>query len=276
MDLLHARTACTTAASPWPSQFQKTSVKAIFIAIRRIRRGMERGQPEVGTKMEYALVRFRPTAKRTRWAFTSANSARGTASARDVHLRPGIGDSNPLHPSLRVSRLRIPGAHTGAAAICLAQGLEHPGIRDPQRSQECRKGVTHCKHGGTGLSDKFCPPIWGEMRIRGLGREPPDILARYAPLNREAEVVGRASRLPHRASRPRWNVGGQDTPMAGETPAPLPGDSGAVAAPQMQPLSDFGFRPSFGLRVSVFGFPGCSPDNFNLCPGHPRLYPPDA
>jgi hypothetical protein len=38
--------------------------------------------------MEYALVRSRPTAKRTRGAFTSANSARGTASARGVHLRP--------------------------------------------------------------------------------------------------------------------------------------------------------------------------------------------
>jgi hypothetical protein len=40
--------------------------------------------------MEYALVRSRPAAKRTRWAFTSANSARGTASARDVHFRPGM------------------------------------------------------------------------------------------------------------------------------------------------------------------------------------------
>jgi hypothetical protein len=48
---------------------------------------------------------------------------------------------------------------TGAAAICLAQGLEHPGIRDPQRSQECKIGVTHCKHGGTGVGDKFCTPI---------------------------------------------------------------------------------------------------------------------
>jgi hypothetical protein len=40
--------------------------------------------------MEYALVRSRPTAKRSRWAFTRANSARGTASARDIHLRPGM------------------------------------------------------------------------------------------------------------------------------------------------------------------------------------------
>jgi hypothetical protein len=40
--------------------------------------------------MECALVRSRPAAKRTRWAFTSANSARGTASARDVHFRWGM------------------------------------------------------------------------------------------------------------------------------------------------------------------------------------------
>jgi hypothetical protein len=40
-------------------------------------------------------------------------------------------------------------------------------------------------------------------------------------------VVRRASRLPHRVSRPRWNVIEQYAPMAGETPAPLPGGSGA-------------------------------------------------
>jgi hypothetical protein len=40
--------------------------------------------------MEYVLVRSRPAAERTRWAFTSANSARGTASARNVHFRPGM------------------------------------------------------------------------------------------------------------------------------------------------------------------------------------------
>ena len=33
---------------------------------------------------------------------------------------PGNGDSDPLHPSLRVGWLRIPGAHTGAVAICFA------------------------------------------------------------------------------------------------------------------------------------------------------------
>ena len=40
--------------------------------------------------MEYALVRSRPAAATTRWSFTSANSARGTASVRDVHFRPGM------------------------------------------------------------------------------------------------------------------------------------------------------------------------------------------
>jgi|NGEPerStandDraft_6_1074524.scaffolds.fasta_scaffold242179_1 hypothetical protein len=40
--------------------------------------------------MEYALVRSRPAAKRTRWAFTSANSARGRASAKVVQLRQGM------------------------------------------------------------------------------------------------------------------------------------------------------------------------------------------
>jgi hypothetical protein len=47
-------------------------------------------KPENRTKMKYALVRSRPTAKRSRWAFTSANSARGTASVRDIHVRPGM------------------------------------------------------------------------------------------------------------------------------------------------------------------------------------------
>jgi len=32
------------------------------------------------------------------------------------------------------------------ATICLAPGLGHVRIRDPQRSQDCRKGVTHRKH----------------------------------------------------------------------------------------------------------------------------------
>jgi len=36
------------------------------------------------------------------------------------------------------------------------------------------------------------------------------------------QVVGRASRLPHRASRPRCQNRGRDALLAGETPAPLP------------------------------------------------------
>ena len=35
------------------------------------------------------------------------------------------------------------------------------------------------------------------------------------------KVVGRASRLPQRASRPRWRVRGRDALVAGETPTPL-------------------------------------------------------
>jgi hypothetical protein len=30
-----------------------------------------------------------------------------------------------------------------------------------------------------------------------------------------------------------------------------------AAAHRLKPFSDFGFRPSFGVRVSVFGFQGC-------------------
>ena len=83
---------------------------------------------------------------------------------------PGNGDSDPLHPSLRVWRLRILGAHIGAAVTCPAPGLEHPGIRDPRRSQGCKIGVTHCKQGGSGVGDKSCPPIQGELKMLGLGR----------------------------------------------------------------------------------------------------------
>ncbi len=36
------------------------------------------------------------------------------------------------------------------------------------------------------------------------------------------QVVGQASRLPDRASLPRWCGRGRDAPMAGEPPAPLP------------------------------------------------------
>ena len=52
--------------------------------------GKEGVKPEVRAKAEYALARSRPTAKRTSWSFTSANSALGTASAKDVHLGPGM------------------------------------------------------------------------------------------------------------------------------------------------------------------------------------------
>src|ERR1019366_10812017 len=63
-------------------------------------------------------------------------------------------------------------------------GLGQPGTRDPQRSQQCRICVTYCKHRGTGSSNSFCGPIYGERKMLGLGREPPGIiLARLAPLN---------------------------------------------------------------------------------------------
>src|ERR1019366_3577819 len=76
-----------------------------------------------------------------------------------------------LHLSPGVWRLSILGARTAVAAICLAPGLEHPGIRDPRRSQDCKKGVSYCKHGGTGSSGKFCPPIYGEMKMLGFGEK---------------------------------------------------------------------------------------------------------
>ena len=75
-----------------------------------------------------------------------------------------------LHLSPRVWRISILGAHTGAAAICLAPGLEHPGIRDPRRSQDCKKGVSYCKHRGSGIGDKLCTPMQGEVKMLGLGR----------------------------------------------------------------------------------------------------------
>ena len=60
-----------------------------------------------------------------------------------------------------------------------------------------------------------------------LGERTPRHLMHFAPLNRTGGVVGRASRLPHRASRPRWKSRGRDALMADETPAPLFGGSGA-------------------------------------------------
>ena len=57
-------------------------------------------------------------------------------------------------------------------------------------------------------------------------------------------LVGRPSRLPHRASRPRWRVRGRDAPTAGETPAPL-----------------------IGLRRSGFGFAVSTLLLLAPCPG---------
>jgi hypothetical protein len=31
-------------------------------------------------------------------------------------------------------------------------------------------GITHCKQGGTGVGDRFCPPIQGELRWRAATR----------------------------------------------------------------------------------------------------------
>ena len=126
--------------------------------------------------MEYALVRSRPAARRTRWSFTSANSAWGTTSVRDVRLRPEM-----VIVTLCIRRYESGGSEyrartRGGAAVCHAQGLKHPGMRDPRRSQGYRKGITHCKHGGNGVGDKFCTPIQGELRMLGLRRELPDIL----------------------------------------------------------------------------------------------------
>jgi hypothetical protein len=79
-------------------------------------------------------------------------------------------DFAALGPSPRFWRLGMLGAHTGAAAICLAPGLGHPRIRDSQRSEDSINGVTHCKHGGAGVGDKFCTPIQCEMKTLGLER----------------------------------------------------------------------------------------------------------
>jgi len=100
-------------------------------------------------------------------------------------LLPGNGDGDPLRPSPRVWRLGRLGAHTRSAAICLVQGLGHPGIRDPQRIEDSRNGVTHCKHGGNGVGDKFCTPIQSEMKMLGLGR------AGEAESGAETQVVGK-------------------------------------------------------------------------------------
>jgi hypothetical protein len=103
-------------------------------------------------------MRSRPIAKRSRWSYTSANSARDIASARDVRVRPWMALA-----TLCIRRYASGGSEYRArtrrgAAVCRAQGLEPPGIRDPQRSQDCGKGVTHCKQGRTGVGDKFL--VW--------------------------------------------------------------------------------------------------------------------
>ena len=89
---------------------------------------------------------------------------------QECPLPPRNGESNLPHPSPRVWRPRIPGALTGAAATCLVQGFGHPGIRDPRRNRDCRKGATHCKHGRSGVGDRFCTPIQGKLRMLGLER----------------------------------------------------------------------------------------------------------
>src|ERR1035437_2394122 len=113
-------------------------------------------KPENRTKMEYALVRSRPTAKKSRWAFTSANSARGTASARDIHLRTGM----ELAPHcVRRQASGGPGYRARTQARPRSASRKGLGTRESatrRRSQECRKGVTHYKHGGNGAGDKFC------------------------------------------------------------------------------------------------------------------------
>ena len=47
-------------------------------------------------------------------------------------------------------------------------------------------------------------------------------------VKRTGVVVGRASRLPDRASRPQRRIRGRDALVAGETPAPLPGETAVV------------------------------------------------
>ena len=65
---------------------------------------------------------------------------------------------------------RGPDGHSRARTPLGAPPLGHPRIRDPQRSEDSRNGVTHCKHGGDGVGDKFCTPIQGEAKMLGLGR----------------------------------------------------------------------------------------------------------
>ena len=70
------------------------------------------------------------------------------------------------------------------------------------------------------------------------------------PMNRQA--VGQASRLSHRASRPRWKVRGRDALMAGETPAPLLRPSGSGVQSASSPFRGV-LSPSEGERDGVKG-----------------------
>ena len=53
------------------------------------------------------------------------------------------------------------------------------------RSRDCavssRIGVTCCKHGGTGSSDRFCPPIQGETGVVGFPGKEGEVLAAGLP-----------------------------------------------------------------------------------------------
>jgi hypothetical protein len=70
------------------------------------------------------------------------------------------------------------------------------------------------------------PPIWRRIAVRADMKL--DRLAFAGPKDEQHEemvtvqVVGQASRLPHRASRPRCQYRGRDALLTGETPAPLP------------------------------------------------------
>jgi hypothetical protein len=62
----------------------------------------------------------------------------------------------------------IEGETGGEAGTENGENSRHPRIRDPQQSEDSRKVVTHCKHGGSGAGDRFCPPILGEVVMFSL------------------------------------------------------------------------------------------------------------
>ena len=47
------------------------------------------------------------------------------------------------------------------------QSRVKPEIRTKMENALVRNGVTHCKHGGTGVGDKSCTPIQSKLRILG-------------------------------------------------------------------------------------------------------------